>query len=42
MQSLSAKDARYGFERLADLARAARVTVAKHVPPVCVVLSIEE
>ena len=42
MQTLSAKDAKYGFGRLIDLARAAPVTVAKHGRPVVVVLSVEE
>ena len=42
MQTLSAKDAKYGFGRLIDLARASPVTVAKHGRPVVVVLSVEE
>lgn len=42
MQTLSAKDAKYGFGRLIDLARAEPVTVAKHGRPVVVVLAIEE
>ena len=42
MQTLSAKYAKYGFGRLIDLARAKRVTVAKHGRPVVVVLSVEE
>ena len=42
MQTLSAKDAKYGFGRLIDPARAAPVTVAKHRRPVVVVLSVEE
>ena len=42
MRTLSAKDAKYGFGRLIDLARAAPVTVAKHGRPVVVVLSVEE
>ncbi len=42
MQTLSAKDAKYGFGRLIDLARAAPVAVAKHGRPVVVVLSVEE
>jgi prevent-host-death family protein len=42
MQSISAKDAKYGFGRLIDLARAAPVTVEKHGRPVVVVLAIEE
>ena len=42
MQILSAKDAKYGFGRLIDLARAEPVGVAKHGRPVVVVLSVEE
>ena len=42
MQTLSAKDAKYGFGRLIDLARAEPVAVAKHGRPVVIVLAIEE
>lgn len=42
MQTLSAKDAKYGFGRLIDLARADPVAVAKHGRPVVVVMAIEE
>lgn len=42
MHTLSAKDAKYGFGRLIDLARAEPVAVAKHGRPVVVVLAIEE
>ena len=42
MQTLSAKDAKYGFGRLIDLARTEPVTVAKHGRPVVVVLAVEE
>jgi prevent-host-death family protein len=42
MQILSAKDAKYGFGRLIDLARAEPVAVAKHGRPVVVVMSVEE
>jgi prevent-host-death family protein len=42
MQILSAKDAKYGFGRLIDLARAEPVAVAKHGRPVVVVLAVEE
>ena len=42
LRILSTKDAKYGFGRLIDLARAAPVTVAKHGRPVVVVLSVEE
>lgn len=42
MQVLTAKDAKYGFGRLIDLARAEPVAVAKHGRPVVVVLAVEE
>ena len=42
MQSMSAKDAKYGFGRLIDLARVEPVLVAKHGRPVVVVMSVEE
>ncbi len=42
MQTPSAMDAKYGFGRLIDLARAEPVAVAKHWRPVVVVLSVEE
>ena len=42
MQILSAKDAKYGFGRLIDLARAMPVAVAKHGRPVVVVMAVEE
>ena len=42
MQTLSAKDAKYGFGRLIDLARAGPVAVAKHGRPVVVVMAVEE
>jgi prevent-host-death family protein len=42
MQSISAKEAKYGFGRLIDLARAQPVTIEKHGRPVVVVLAIEE
>ena len=42
METLTAKDAKYGFGRLIDLARAHPVAVAKHGRPVVVVLSVEE
>ena len=41
MKSISAKDAKYGFGRLIDLARAEPVVVAKHGRPVVVVMAIE-
>jgi prevent-host-death family protein len=42
MHSMTAKDAKYGFGRLIDLARAAPVTVEKHGRPVVVVMAVEE
>ncbi len=42
MQTLSAKDAKYGFGRLIDLARSGPVAVAKHGRPVVVVMAVEE
>lgn len=42
MQNMSAKDAKYGFGRLIDIARSEPVTVEKHGRPVVVVLSVEE
>jgi prevent-host-death family protein len=41
MKTLSAKDAKYGFGNLIDLARGEPVAVTKHGRPVVVVLSIE-
>lgn len=42
MKTLSAKDAKYGFGKLIDLARAEPVVIAKHGRPVVVVMSVEE
>ena len=42
MQTLAAKDAKYGFGRLIDLARAEPVTIAKHGRPGVVVMAVEE
>lgn len=42
MHTMSAKDAKYGFGRLIDMARAEPVTVEKHGRPVIVVLAVEE
>ncbi len=42
MISLSAKDAKYGFGRMIDLARAAPVMIEKHGRPVVVVMALEE
>ena len=39
---MSAKDAKYGFGRLIDLARSQPVIVEKHGRPVVVVLAVEE
>ncbi len=40
--SATTKDAKYGFGRLIDLARAKPVTVGKHGRPVVVVMAVEE
>ena len=42
MKTLTAKDAKYGFGRLIDLARVEPIAVAKHGRPVVVVMSVEE
>ena len=42
MRTLSAKDAKYGFGRLIDLARTEPVAVAKHGRPFVVVTAVEE
>lgn len=42
MRTVSAKDAKYEFGKLIDLARAAPVTVAKYGRPVVVVMAVEE
>ncbi|MBM3346304.1 MAG: type II toxin-antitoxin system Phd/YefM family antitoxin [Betaproteobacteria bacterium] len=42
METLTAKDAKYGFGRLIDLARAEPVAVAKQGRPVVMVMAIEE
>jgi prevent-host-death family protein len=42
MKTLTAKDAKYGFGRLIDLARAEPVMIAKHGRPVVVVMAVEE
>lgn len=42
MKSMSAKDAKNGFGRLLDLARAAPVLIEKHSRPVVVVMSVED
>ena len=42
MQHMSARDAKNGFGRLIDLARAEPVSIDKYGRPVVVVLSVEE
>ena len=42
MKCISAKDAKNGFGRLLDTARAEPVVIEKHGRPVIVVLAIEE
>jgi prevent-host-death family protein len=42
MKTLTAKDAKYRFGCLTDLARAEPVAIAKHGRPVVVVLAVEE
>ena len=42
MQTLSARDAKYNFGRLIDMARAGPVTVEKHGRAVVVVVAVEE
>ena len=42
MKRMSAKDAKNGFGRLLDTARAEPVTIEKHGRPVVVVISTEE
>ena len=42
MKTLTAKDAKYGFGRLIDLACAEPVAVAKHGGPVAIVMAVEE
>jgi prevent-host-death family protein len=42
MKTMSAKDAKNGFGRLIDIARAEPVTVEKHGRGVVVVMSVEE
>lgn len=42
MRKVSAKDAKYNFGRLIDLARAAPVSVTKYDRPVVVVMAVEE
>lgn len=42
MQSMSARDAKNGFGRLIDLARAEPVFIEKYGRPVVVVMAVEE
>lgn len=42
MQTLSARDAKYNFGRLTDMARVEPVTVEKHGRAVIVVMAVEE
>ena len=42
MKALSAKDAKYNFGRMIDLARAEPVVIEKHGRPVVVVMAVEE
>lgn len=42
MKTLTAKEAKYGFGRLIDLARTEPLIVAKHGRPVVVVMAFEE
>ncbi len=42
MKTLSAKDAKYGFGRLIDVAWSEPVVIAKHGRPVVVVMAVEE
>lgn len=42
MQHISAREAKNGFGRLIDLARAEPVSIDKHGRPVVVVMSVEE
>jgi prevent-host-death family protein len=42
MKNMSAREAKDGFGRLIDTARAAPVVIEKHGRPVVVVLSVEE
>jgi len=42
MRTLTAKEAKYGFGRLIDLARTEPLIVAKHGRPVVVVMAFDE
>ena len=42
MKSFSAKEAKYNFGRMIDLARAEPVIIEKHGRPVVVIVAVEE
>ena len=42
MKALSAREAKYNFGRMIDLARSEPVVVEKHARPVVVVLAVED
>lgn len=42
MKALSAKDAKYNFGRMIDLARSEPVVIEKHGRPAVVVMAVEE
>ncbi len=42
MKALSAKDAKYNFGRMIDMARVEPLVVEKHGHPVVVVIAVEE
>ncbi len=42
MKTLTAKDAKYSFGRMIDLARAKQLAAAKRGRPVAVVMAVEE
>ncbi len=42
MRTISAKDAKYNFGRLIDLARAVPIAITKYNRPVVVVMAVEE
>ncbi len=42
MKALSARDAKYNFGRMIDLARSQPLVVEKHDRPVVVVMAVEE
>ncbi len=42
MKALSAKDAKYNFGRMIDVARSEPVVIEKHGRPVVIVMAVEE